>query len=72
MVGLTVIPLCFERYYFFVRYIVHGTGRNLNADVNGAVNILRKVVGDSDFIGQITGIGRLLRPIRYSSLFGVA
>ena len=48
------------------------TGRTINADVNGAVNILRKVVGDSDFIGQITGSGRLLRPIRYSSPFGVA
>lgn len=28
------------------------TGRYINADVNGAVNILRKVVGDSDCINQ--------------------
>lgn len=48
------------------------TGRYINADVNGAVNILRKVVGDSDCISQITGSGRLLRPIRYSSPFKVA
>jgi IS605 OrfB family transposase len=48
------------------------TGRYINADVNGAVNILRKVVGDSDCISQITGSGRLLRPIRYSSPFRVA
>ena len=48
------------------------TGRYINADVNGAVNILRKVVGDSDCISQITGSGRLLRPIRYSSPFMVA
>lgn len=48
------------------------TGRYINADVNGAVNILRKVVGDSDCINQITGSGRLLRPIRYSSPFRVA
>ena len=48
------------------------TGRYINADVNGAVNILRKVVGDSDCINQITGSGRLLRPIRYSSPFMVA
>lgn len=48
------------------------TGRYINADVNGAVNILRKVVGDSDCISQITGSGRLLRPIRYSSPFSVA
>lgn len=48
------------------------TGRYINADVNGAVNILRKVVGDSDCISQIIGSGRLLRPIRYSSPFRVA
>lgn len=48
------------------------TGRYINADVNGAVNILREVVGDSDCISQITGSGRLLRPIRYSSPFRVA
>ena len=48
------------------------TGRYINADVNGAVNILRTVVGDSDCISQITGSGRLLRPIRYSSPFRVA
>lgn len=48
------------------------TGRYINADVNGAVNILRKVVGESDCINQIIGSGRLLRPIRYSSPFRVA
>lgn len=48
------------------------TGKYINADVNGAVNILRKVVGESDCISQITGSGRLLRPIRYSSPFRVA
>lgn len=48
------------------------TGRYINADVNGAVNILRKVVGEPDCINQIIGSGRLLRPIRYSSPFRVA
>lgn len=47
------------------------TGRYINADVNGAVNILRKVVGESDCINQIIGSGRLLRPIRYSNPFRV-
>lgn len=47
------------------------TGKYINADVNGAVNILRKVVGESDCISQITGSGRLLRPIRYSSPFRI-
>lgn len=48
------------------------TGKHINADVNGALNILRKVVGDSDCINRIIGNGRLLRPIRYSSPFKVA
>lgn len=48
------------------------TGRCINADVNGAVNILRKVVGESDYINQIISSGRLLRPIRYSNPFRVA
>lgn len=41
-------------------------------DVNGAVNILSKVVGDSDCMSQIAGSGRMLRPIRCSSPFRVA
>ena len=48
------------------------TGKYINADVNGAVNILRKVVGESDCINQIIGSGRLLRPIRYRNPFGIA
>lgn len=47
------------------------TGKYINADINGAVNILRKVVGDSGCINRITGSGRLLRPIRYSNPFRV-
>ena len=48
------------------------TGKYINADVNGAVNILRKVVGESDCINQIIGSGRLLRPIRYNNPFRIA
>lgn len=40
------------------------TGRLINADVNGAVNILRKVVGDSEYVTRIIDSGRLFRPIR--------
>ena len=47
------------------------TGRFINADVNGAVNILRKVVGESDCINQIIDSGRLLRPIRYNNPFRI-
>lgn len=39
----------------------------INADVNGAVNILRKVVGDSEITSRIIGSGLLLSPIRCSN-----
>ncbi|WP_143592346.1 IS200/IS605 family accessory protein TnpB-related protein, partial [Thermococcus litoralis] len=39
------------------------TGVLINADVNGALNILRKVAGDSP-IGGIAGSGRVNRPVR--------
>ena len=44
------------------------TGRLVNADVNGALNILRKVVGDSEFVTRITDSGRLFRPLRLDVL----
>lgn len=44
------------------------TGKIINADQNGALNILRKVVGDSEF-SQIVGSGHLLCPIRYRNPF---
>ncbi|USH00855.1 transposase [Thermococcus argininiproducens] len=39
------------------------TGVLINADVNGALNILRKVAGDSS-VGRIAGSGRVNRPVR--------
>ncbi|WP_251949583.1 RNA-guided endonuclease InsQ/TnpB family protein [Thermococcus argininiproducens] len=39
------------------------TGVLINADVNGALNILRKVVGDSP-VRAIAGSGRVNRPVR--------
>lgn len=44
-------------------------GKVINADVNGALNILRKVVGDSDCIRRIIDSGRLFRPIKQRNLF---
>lgn len=44
-------------------------GKLINADVNGAVNILRKVVSDSEITSRIIGSGLLLSPIRYSNPF---
>lgn len=41
------------------------TGRLLNADVNGALNILRKVIGDShDIIDEIINSGFLFNPVK--------
>lgn len=48
------------------------TGKYINADVNGAINILRKVVGDSDCINRIIGSGHSLCPIRCSNPFKIA
>ena len=42
-------------------------GKLINADVNGAINILRKVVGDSEIASRIIGSGLLLSPVRYSN-----
>ena len=44
------------------------TGKMVNADQNGALNILRKVVGDSEF-SRIVGSGHSLCPIRYRNPF---
>lgn len=43
-------------------------GKMINADQNGALNILRKVVGDSEF-SRIVGSGHSLCPIRYRNPF---
>lgn len=43
-------------------------GKVINADHNGALNILRKVVGDSEF-ARIVGSGHSLCPIRHRSPF---
>lgn len=45
------------------------TGRLINADVNGALNIMRKVVGDSPYIKEIVDSGRLFRPKKLNDLY---
>ena len=44
------------------------TGRLINADVNGSINIMRKVVGDSEIISKIINSGWLFQPIRVNIL----
>ena len=43
-------------------------GKDVNADLNGAWNILRKVVGDSEYVTRIIDSGRLFRPLRLDIL----
>ena len=44
-------------------------GKVINADINGSLNILRKVVGDSnDVIQRIINSGRLFRPLKHNVL----
>lgn len=44
-------------------------GKLINADVNGALNILRKVVGDSQYVLEIINSGLLLNPIKIRNVF---
>lgn len=44
------------------------TGKIINADQNGALNIMRKVVGDS-YVSGIVNSGHSLCPIRYNNPF---
>ena len=44
---------------------VSSTRLALNADVNGAYNIMRKVIGESLDIQRIADRGRLFRPVKY-------
>lgn len=43
-------------------------GKLINADVNGSLNILRKVVGDSEITSKIINSGRLFQPVRVNIL----
>ena len=47
------------------------TGKLLNADVNGALGILRKVVGDSE-IFQIINRGLLFNPVKIRNVFSIS
>ena len=50
------------------RGLFRGSNYLLNADVNGALNILRKVVGD-DFIQNLSDRGNWFSPVRIRDLF---
>ena len=48
------------------------TGRLINADVNGALNIMRKVVGDSPEVRAIVDSGRLFRPRKEKDIYSLS
>ena len=45
-------------------------GKLINADVNGALNIMRKVVNDS-YVSKIIDSGQLFRPIKFKDLYSL-
>lgn len=50
--------------------IKNKVGKLINADVNGALNIMRKVVGDScESIRRIIDRGLLFNPVRITNVF---
>lgn len=63
--ALALEPVCKHESYMGKRVrrgmFQSSTGRIVNADVNGALNIMRKVVGDS-CVSEIADSGRLFRP----------
>lgn len=71
--ALALEPLCNHEVYQGRR--IHrglfksSTGRVINADVNGAINIMRKVIGDGPFIKDIINKGHLFCPVGYSNPF---
>ena len=45
------------------------SGKLINADVNGAMNIMRKVVGDSEYVTRIIDSGWLFQPKKLNNLY---
>ena len=70
--SLVLEPVKKHEHYLGVRkkrgLFQSSTGKLINADVNGALNILRKVSCDSQIISEIVGSGCLYQPIRFNVL----
>lgn len=74
--ALALEPICHHDEYLG-RRVKRGlfrssTGRVINADVNGAINIMRKVIGDCAFVKDIISSGHLFCPVGYKHPFGWA
>ena len=72
--ALALEPICKHEKYLGRRtkrgLFRSSTGKLINADHNGALNIMRKVVGDS-YVSRIVNSGHSLCPVRYSNPFRV-
>ena len=44
---------------------------SINADVNGALNNMGKVVGDSEIVSRIINSGRLFMPLKFNNLYSL-
>lgn len=70
--ALALEEVCKHEYYLGKRVkrglFRSSVGKIINADQNGALNILRKVVGDSEFV-RIIGSGHSLCPVRHCNPF---
>ena len=51
-----------------MRLFQSSIGKLINADVNGSLNIIRKVVGDSEQLVRIINSGWLFQPLRVNVL----
>lgn len=70
--ALAMEPICRHSDYLGKRVkrglFQSSVGKAINADVNGALNIMRKVVGDS-VARLIANSGRLFRPMKFNNLY---
>ena len=73
--ALAMEPICKHEVYLGKRVkrglFQSSVGKVINADVNGALNILRKVVGDSQFVTRITNRGWLFQPMKLKDLYAL-
>ena len=73
--ALAFEPVCKHDFYLGKRVcrglFQSSTGHVINADANGALNILRKVVGNS-CVSKIVDSGRLFRPKKFSDLYSLS
>jgi len=69
--SLDLEPIQKQPHYMgrrILRGLFKGSNYLLNADVNGALNILRKVIGD-DFIRNLSDRGCWFQPVRIRDMF---